>query len=257
MESTVESLKEGIDDIGLNGFTSTSVDVVPGQPFSVIYGNGFQRTDGGDVVVGADGWPLVDPTKKALGDPNPDWTLGFNNNLTFGNFSVGMLFDIRSGGDVWCGTCGIMNYFGTSQQSADERDDVVTFEGVVNTGTADEPVYAENTTAVSLADPNGGVGSYYRVRYGFGGISEMNIHDASWVRLRNVSVGYDLPSTMFDNSFVGGINIQLSARNLWLSTDYPGVDPETKLTGASNGYGLDYFNMPNTKSYSATVKLSF
>ncbi len=257
MESTVESLKEGIDDIGLNGFTSTSVDVVPGQPFSVIYGNGFQRTDGGDVVVGADGWPLVDPTKKALGDPNPDWTLGFNNNLTFGNFSVGMLFDIRSGGDVWCGTCGIMNYFGTSQQSADERDDVVTFEGVVNTGTADEPVYAENTTAVSLADPNGGVGSYYRVRYGFGGISEMNIHDASWVRLRNVSVGYDLPSTMFDNSFVGGINIQLSARNLWLSTDYPGVDPETNLTGASNGYGLDYFNMPNTKSYSATVKLSF
>ena len=257
MESTVESLKEGIDDIGLNGFTSTSVDVVPGQPFSVIYGNGFQRTDGGDVVVGADGWPLVDPTKKALGDPNPDWTLGFNNNLSFGNFSVGMLFDIRSGGDVWCGTCGIMNYFGTSQQSADERDDVVTFEGVVNTGTADEPVYVENTTAVSLADPNGGVGSYYRVRYGFGGISEMNIHDASWVRLRNVSVGYDLPSTMFDNSFVGGINIQLSARNLWLSTDYPGVDPETNLTGASNGYGLDYFNMPNTKSYSATVKLSF
>jgi len=62
---------------------------------------------------------------------------------------------------------------------------------------------------------------------------------------------------MFDNSFVGGINIQLSARNLWLSTDYPGVDPETNLTGASNGYGLDYFNMPNTKSYSATVKLSF
>ena len=260
MESVVESLKEGIDDIGLNGFTSTSVDVVPGQPFSVIYGTGFQRTDAGEVIVGADGWPLVNPTRQALGDPNPDWTLGFNNNLTFGDLSVGVLFDIRSGGDVWCGTCGIINYFGTSEQSAAERDDVVTFDGVVVTGTDDDgniTSTAPNTTAVSLADPNGGVGSYYRVRYGFGGITEMNIHDASWVRLRNVSLGYDLPSSMFDNSFVGGINVQLSARNLWLSTDYPGVDPETNLTGASNGYGLDYFNMPNTKSYSATVKLTF
>jgi len=257
METTVESLKEGIDDIALDGFTSTSVDVVPGQPFSVIYGTGFERNDAGDVVIGSDGFPLVDPTRRALGDPNPDWTLGFNNTLRFGNISVGALFDIRSGGDVWCGTCGIINYFGTSKLSADERDDVVVFEGVQNTGTADEPVYVANETAVALADPNGGLGSYYRVRYGFGGISEMNIHDASWVRLRNVSVGYTLPATMFENSSIGGINISLSARNLWLSTDYPGVDPETNLTGASNGFGLDYFNMPNTKSYSATVKLDF
>lgn len=257
MESTVESLKEGIDDIGLNGFTSTSVDAVPGQPFSVIYGTGFQRSDAGDVIVGSDGYPLVDPTRQALGDPNPDWTLGFNNTFSFGNFSVGALFDIRSGGDVWCGTCGIMNYFGTSKQSADERDDVVVFEGVQNVGTDSEPIYETNETAVALADPNAGLGSYYRVRYGFGGITEMNIYEASWVRLRNVSLGYTLPSEMFKNSFIGGIDVTVSARNLWLSTDYPGVDPETNLTGASNGYGLDYFNMPNTKSYSATVKMSF
>jgi len=257
MESTVEELKEGIDNITLNGFVSTSAAAVPGQPFSAIYGTGFQRTEAGDVIVGDDGWPLVDQTNKAIGDPNPDWTLGFNNNLQFGDLSVGILFDIRSGGDVWCGTCGIINYFGTSQQSADERNDVVTFDGVRNEGTADEPVYVDNDVAVALADPALGLGNYYRIKYGFGGISEMNIHDASWVRLRNVSLGYDLPGDMFDNSFIGGINIQLSARNLWLSTDYPGVDPETNLTGASNGYGLDYFNMPNTKSYSATVKLTF
>jgi hypothetical protein len=207
--------------------------------------------------VGSDGYPLVDPTRQALGDPNPDWTLGFNNTFSFGNFSVGALFDIRSGGDVWCGTCGIMNYFGTSKQSADERDDVVVFEGVQNVGTDSEPIYETNETAVALADPNAGLGSYYRVRYGFGGITEMNIYEASWVRLRNVSLGYTLPSEMFKNSFIGGIDVTVSARNLWLSTDYPGVDPETNLTGASNGYGLDYFNMPNTKSYSATVKMSF
>jgi hypothetical protein len=62
---------------------------------------------------------------------------------------------------------------------------------------------------------------------------------------------------MLEKTFVEGASISLTGRNLWLNTDYPGIDPETNLTGASNGYGLDYFNMPNTKSFSATVRLTF
>jgi hypothetical protein len=62
---------------------------------------------------------------------------------------------------------------------------------------------------------------------------------------------------LLENSGIEGVNFTLSGRNLWLSTDYPGIDPETNLTGDTNGYGLDYFNNPNTKSYNATVKLTF
>lgn len=257
-QNIVEELAEGVESVGLNGFVSTSVDVVPGQPFSAIYGTGWQRTDDGQVIVGADGWPLADPVRKALGDPNPDWTAGFRNTFTFGAFSVSGLLDIRRGGDMWCGTCGIMDYFGTSEQSATERDDIVVFDGVVNQGTASEPNYVPNTTAVALGegDPNSSFTSFYRVRYGFGGISEMSIYDTSWLRLRELTLSYQLPTNILGSSFNGG-TISVTGRNLWLDTEFPGIDPETNLTGDSNGYGLDYFNMPNTKSYAATVRLNF
>ncbi len=259
MENTVESLKDDLENDFLAGFTSTSARAVAGQPYSAIYGLGFQRTDDNQIIVGNDGWPLVDPTPKALADPNPDWTAGWRNSFTYKGVTLSGLLDIRQGGSVWCGTCGIINYFGTSELSAEERDDVVVFNGVVNTGTADEPVYEANTTPVALADPSSpnGVGDYYRVRYGFGGIGEMNIFDASWVRLRELTLGFSLPTSALGNSGIEGVDITLSGRNLWLKTEYPGIDPETNLTGDTNGYGLDYFNNPNTKSYNATVKLSF
>ncbi len=256
-QNDVESLAEGIEDIGLNGFVSTSVDVVPGQPFSAIFGTGWQRTDDGQVIIGSDGWPLADPVKKALGNPNPDWTAGIRNSFTYKGVRVSALLDIRQGGDMWCGTCGIINYFGTSKLSADERNDIVVFNGVVNTGTADEPNYVPNETAVALgsADPTASFPSFYRVRYGFGGITEMNIFETSWLRLRDVSIGYTIPNTVF--GVLNNATFTLTGRNLWLSTDYPGIDPETNLTGDSNGYGLDYFNMPNSKSYTASFKFNF
>lgn len=254
--NTVEELAEGIDDVFLAGFVSTSVDLIPGQPYSVIFGNGWQRTDDGDVIVGADGWPLQDPTKKVLGDPNPDWTLGLRNTFTYKGIRLSALLDIRQGGDMWCGTCGIINYFGTSKLSADERDDIVVFEGVQEQA---DGTYVPNNTPVALgqADPTASFTSFYRVRYGFGGISEMNIFDTSWLRLRDVSIGYSLPKSVLENLPFEGLNVTLTGRNLWLKTDYPGIDPETNLTGVSNGYGLDYFNMPNTKSYNVTVNLTF
>ena len=259
IENNVIALAEGIEAIGLSGFTSTSSEVVAGSPYGVIFGTGWQRNDNGDVIVGSDGWPLTDPVEKVLGDPNPDWTLGLRNTFSFKGLTLGALFDVREGGQVWCGTCGIMNYFGTSQLSADEREDVVVFDGVVNTGSTENPVYETNTLPVALGDADASVGSsdYYRVRYGFGGIGEMNIYDASWVRLRELSLGFEIPKSKIENTPFAGIGITLTGRNLWLSTKYPGVDPETNLTGDTNGFGLDYFNMPNTKSYVASVKLTF
>lgn len=257
MENDIESLAEGVDNITLNGFTSTSANAVAGQPFSTIYGTGFQRTDDGRLIVAADGSPLADATPKALGDPNPDWTAGFRNSFTYKGVTLSALLDIRQGGDIWCGTCGIINYFGTSAASADERDDVVIFDGVQNVGTAENPEYVENNTPYALANPADGLGSYYRVKYGFGGNTEMNVYDGSWIRLRELTLSYSLPTTMLESTFIAGVDFSLTGRNLWLSTDYPGIDPETNLTGSSNGYGLDYFNMPNTKSYNATVKLRF
>ena len=255
----VVELAEGVENIGLAGFTSTSVDLVAGQPYSAIFGTGWQRTEGGDVIVGADGWPLEDQTRKALGDPNPEWTLGIRNTFSYKGITVSGLLDIRRGGQVWCGTCGILDFFGTSQLSADERNDVVVFDGVVNVGSAENPEFVPNTKPVALANADGSASeaSFYRRRYGFGGNAEMNIFDSSWVRLRDLSVGYSIPAAILEPIGLGSASITLTGRNLWLQTEFPGIDPETNLTGASNGYGLEYFNMPNARSFNATINLTF
>ncbi|WP_237708889.1 outer membrane beta-barrel protein [Gillisia marina] len=251
-ENTVEELTDNVESIFLSGFTSTSSRVIAGEPYGAIFGSRFDRNENGDVLIGDNGFPLVDPEDGVVGDPTPDWTMGVRNTFTYKNFSVSALLDVRQGGDVWCGTCGIIDYFGTSQKTAEQREitDFV-FEGVnANTG-------AVNTTEVALADPANGLGSYRWVRYGFGGVSEDYIFDSSWVRLREAAISYQLPQSLLDVTFFNSGSITASGRNLFLITDYPGIDPETNLTGSSNGIGLDYFNQPNTKSYALTVKLNF
>ncbi|MFI8379305.1 SusC/RagA family TonB-linked outer membrane protein [Leeuwenhoekiella sp. NPDC079379] len=250
-ENTVEELAENVTSITLAGFTSTSSRAIAGESYGALFGSRFARNDDGQVLIGDNGFPLVDPEDGVIGDPIPDFTMGIRNSFSYKNFSISALLDIREGGDVWCGTCGIIDYFGTSQTTANQRNitDFV-FEGVnVNSGQV-------NTTQVALADPANGINSYRWVRYGFGGVSEDYIFDSSWVRLREVSLAYNLNSVL-KNTFLSGGSVTLAARNLFVITDYPGIDPETNLTGASNGIGLDYFNQPNTKSYALTVKLNF
>ncbi len=251
-ENDVVELAPDVESILLAGFTSTSSRVIAGQPYGAIFGSRFQRNDAGELLIGDNGFPIVNPIDGVVGDPIPDWTAGIRNTLSYKNFSISALLDIRQGGDVWCGTCGIVDYFGTSQTTAEQRDitDFV-FDGVnANTGET-------NTTEVALADPANGLGGNYWTRYAFGGVSEDYIFDSSWVRLREASITYSLPSSLIDNTFLSGGSFTLAGRNLFLITDYPGIDPETNLTGASNGIGLDYFNQPNTRSYALTVKLNF
>lgn len=152
---------------------------------------------------------------------------------------------------MWCGTCSILDYFGTSKASGDLRDKTVVFEGVGPDGNP-------NTKAVPYADPAASnVNGYYWVRYGFGGNNEQGMYDASWIRLRELTVSYNVPTKLFGKAPFKALSLSFTGRNLWLSTDFPGVDPETNLTGDSNGFGLEYFNMPNTKSYNFGLKATF
>lgn len=249
-ENTVDSLGEGISQIGLSGFTSTSSRAVVGQPYGAIFGSGFQRDDNGNVIIGSDGWPLQDGQTQVYGDPNPDWIAGIRNTFSYKGISLSALLDVRQGGDMWCGTCGVIDYFGTSKQSGDLRNETVVFDGVLEDG-------SPNNIEVSYADPANGLGGNYFIRYGFGGITEMSIYETSWVRLREVTLNYSLPEKVTNALKTGDIDISLSGRNLWLSTEYPGIDPETNLTGGTNGFGLDYFNMPNTKSYGGSIRITF
>jgi TonB-linked SusC/RagA family outer membrane protein len=249
-ENDVIKLAEGVDQVFLAGFSSTSAVAQVGSPFSSIYGSRFARDAQGNVLIDDDGYPLAETTDGIVGDPTPDWLAGISNTFTYKDLSLSFLIDIRSGGDVWCGTCGILDFFGTSQATA-ARDQSTVFSGVVaSTGQV-------NTQTVPLYDASISENNNYWRRYGFGGLSETAIYDASWVRLREVTLAYNLPSKWLSKIFISNASIAAYGRNLWLSTKYPGVDPETNLTGDSNGFGLDYFNQPNTKSYGLNLSLNF
>ncbi|MCP3932069.1 MAG: TonB-dependent receptor, partial [Bacteroidetes bacterium] len=249
-KNKVEYFPENAVEKKLEGFTSTLSRMIEGEAYGAIVGDGFLKNDEGQPFIDEQGWPMRDPNKQWLGNPNPDWIMGIHNSFEiFNRIRISALLDIRKGGDMWSGTMGVMNYFGVTKQSAEERNDVVVFEGIHEDG-------SPNTTAVALANPGEGLGSYYRVRNGFG-YSAMNIFDTSWIRLRELAVSYSLSPKLLEKLPLSGLTVTLSGHNVWLKTNYPGIDPETNLTGTSNGFGLDYFNMPNTKSYTASLKMTF
>lgn len=249
-ENVVEELVEGVESVTLNGFSSTSSRAVAGESYGAIFGNRFARNDAGEVLIDEDGYPLQATTDGVVGDPIPDWLAGISNQFQYKGLGLSFLIDIREGGDVWCGTCGILDYFGVSEATL-LRDQTTVFEGVL------ESTGQPNSQVVPYSDPTIPYGNNYWRRYGFGGLSETAIYDGSWIRLREVTLTYSLPEKWLENTFINALSLSAFGRNLWVETDYPGVDPETNLTGDSNGMGLDYFNQPNTKSYGLNVQLNF
>ncbi|MDP4281860.1 MAG: SusC/RagA family TonB-linked outer membrane protein [Bacteroidota bacterium] len=240
----VLSLAGGVNRLFLGGFTGSEVDAVVGQPYRTIYGYDWVRDDKGNVMIGDDGYPIMSENMTALGNVDPKWTLGIGSTLRWKDLSLYFLFDIKHGGKMWDGTRGAMDYFGTSAGTLN-RGEKVLFEGIVqSTGKA-------NTQEVELTqDWYQGVGS------GFVGCTQPYIEDAGWVRLRTVTLSYSL-SNLVKKSFIRQLTVYFTGTNLWLYTHYKGVDPETNLLGSDNAQGIDYFNMPGTKSYTIGLNLAF
>jgi TonB-linked SusC/RagA family outer membrane protein len=248
----VLSLAEGVTEISIeSGFTGIGSYAIKDQPYGVFYGSKWLRNDNGQLIIsqagGNAGIPLVDDTNGNIGNPYPDWTSGIRNTLEWKGLSLSALLDIKQGGKAWCGTIARMSRLGRTAESVNRDGANATYviEGVADDG-SDNPT-TPNTATVSALN-------YFSHYKGDGAYSaaENAVYSTSWVRLREVSLTYhyNLKSTWF--KFV---EFSFVARNLWLKTDYPGVDPETSLTGAgSNLQGFDYFNNPSTKSFSFGIK---
>lgn len=248
-KSTVKSLADGADRVALTGATSISSSLIAGQPYGVLYGTRYLRNEQGDMVIGSDGFPLVDPEMGVLGNTNPDWLAGINNTLSYKRIFLSFLIDMRHGGVMWNGTRNTMNYYGTSKSTGNQRDITgYIFKGVTEGGQV-------NTTPVDFAPATGDVTNNRWVRYGRTGVAEDAIEDASWIRMRQLSLSYQFNDDLIRKLGMKKLSVAFVAKNLFLITKYSGIDPETNLTGNSNGRGLDYFNMPNYKSYGVVVKV--
>lgn len=245
----VLKLADGVKELSLEaGFASMGSYAIVNEPYGVFYGTKWARNSAGQLLIGANGLPTVDPVRGNLGNPYPDWFAGLRNTFTYKNVSLTCLFDIRQGGSIWNGTWARLQQIGQTEESGAGREKAYVIEGVkASDGSTNDIVISAY--------------NYFRTFKGDGGnyASENAMQDGSWIRLRDLGLSYkftSLPASV--GKYVKGLELGVVGRNLWLKTDYTGVDPETSLTGAgSNIGGWDYFNNPSTKSYTFSLKANF
>ncbi|MEN8858679.1 MAG: SusC/RagA family TonB-linked outer membrane protein [Flavobacteriaceae bacterium] len=247
----------GVESVFLAGFTGTSSRAVEGEALATLWGGKFARDENNNYVLDTNGFPTIAAENGVLGDPNPDWIGGLTSSLSYKNFTLSAQVETSQGNDHWTGTEGVLKYFGIDPITAIETtasENLQTFDGRTITagttfrGTVDN--FGGNNVALTeewyLA--NGG---------GFGSQAESFVQDASWTRLREITLAYNVSTEKIGKIGLTSLQLSLSGRNLALWTDIKGFDPDVNLTGASKGRGLDYFTNPATQSYIMTVKLGF
>jgi TonB-linked SusC/RagA family outer membrane protein len=263
---------EGTTSILLTGFAGTSSRAVLNQPVGVLWGGRFDRDAAGALILDSQGFPTAASTEGVLGDPNANFRAGLSNSFSYKGLSLNVLFDSSVGGDLWDGTNGALNVFGKTIESANilnlsaaeaaalkgSNGATAQSQGVLN---ADGSYSVRGNIADFGAGPRLLNQSWYSgLGGGFGAVAEQFIKSATWVKLREVTLAYRLTnSSILEKTGLDAITLSLSGRNLWLWTEDKtlGQDPETNLTGGSNGRGLQYFNSPNTKSFIFSLNLKF
>jgi len=229
------------------GFSDVHTALIEGQPLGVIVGSTWERDAAGNQIIGADGFPMVAKDPAVIGNPIPDFLMKFNSNLEWKNFSLLADLEWKHGGDRWNGTHAILDYYGRSEQSGNERNITgYIFPGVQADG-------AKNNIPVDFYDPQEDVSRNRWVRYGIGGVAADYVERADWLRFNTLKLTYQLKL----KGIIQKMSLSAYANNIVLWSPYKGVDPEQLLFDQANSSGLDFFNLPSTKTYGFNVALQF
>ncbi len=262
----------GAESVYLDGFQGTSSRAVEGHALGTLWGGLFNRDANGKLVLDANGFPTVAPEEGVLGDPNPDWRGGFNSGIKYKNFELSGLFDVSMGGKTWNGTFGALTNFGMTPETANqvtvsaaEAATIVDYNGTPLNSVGGAVTNSDGSVTVRGNLQDFGAGKvllnqayYTNIGGGFGPVAEQFITDASWAKLREVTFSYNMNTDLIKKAGLNSVTFSLSGRNLWLWTKADlDFDPESNLTGASNGRGLQYFNHPTTKSYVGSIQINF
>lgn len=190
---------------------------------------------GDELFTDIDGSGEINSTdRKIIGDPNQDWTFGFNNTFTYKDFDLGIFFQGAIGGDIYS--------FTLSELAS---------------GGSNATTEALNSWTPNNTDTNIPAAAAREKR-----INSRFVYDGSYVRLKNIALGYNLPQNITEKLGMDRVRFSLSAQNLLTITDYPGTDPEVSYRAAGNqngnaNQGFDYGNYPNIESITLSANLKF
>lgn len=204
-----------------------------GEKFRDIDGT---KDDNGDLTGVPDG-QLNNDDRTIIGNPNPDFIWGWNNTFSFKGFDLNIFFQASQGNDIISYTLMELDLLNGSNNATTN---------------------ALNRWTPSNTDTN--------VPRAFGGRSRRSssrfIYDGSFVRLKNIALGYNLPQDVLKKLKMQKLRLYVSAQNLFTITDYPGYDPEVNYrtdggAGGNRNLGLDYGSYPNAKAVTFGVNLGF
>ncbi|MFP4228565.1 MAG: SusC/RagA family TonB-linked outer membrane protein [Salinivenus sp.] len=254
--SQVVELTPSLNTLPLSSSFGVTVRATEGEPFGQITGESFARTDDGRRIIGDDGLPRTVPAADSttLGNVQPDWTGGLSNTFRYKGLSLRVLLDVQSGGDIYSLSNSVAARQGTAAFTVEGREAWYSGEGgyvadgVVNTGSEDNPTYEENTQAVDPQDYWNEVSS----------IAEAFVYDGSYVKLREVVLSYSLPDPLLARTPIKQASVSLVGRNLAnLYKDTPGFDPESSIGPNLSDQGREAFAFPQTRSYGMNLNLTF
>jgi len=215
-----------------------------------IYGTGYLKNENGDFILTSTGNYIANNELKKLGNYNPDFTLGWNNEFTYKSWNLGFLFDWHQGGEIVSRTRALGNVGGQLAETVNRPEGGIIAQGVINTGTAENPNFIPNTTAITAE-------SYYRQFYDRNH-EENNMYDASFLKLRQFSIGY---SFQLKQGFAGikegiDINFSIVGRNIFAITENPHFDPE-QFAVQGTGFVSGVEDMSYATARSIGFKTSF
>lgn len=295
-ENTVLSLANGLTQLTITNESQIDVVAIPGRPYGEIIGTGlarYQKTDAegnevddpnnGKTLIGDDGYYIA-KERGVIGNVIPDWSGGISNVLSYKNLSMSFSIGVSKGGNLFSktnkygldngqfeetlegreswyaattdernmGRVGLYNSDGTPQLDAEEKQ-MFDPKGSDPVGYVADGVLADGTENVKGVDPQ-----FYFHQRKWGGIAELDVYDASYVKLRDVTINYNFPTKWFGKGFLKSASFALVGRNLWLIySGAPNIDPESSFTSNNNGLGQEYSAMPTTRSLGFNLKLVF
>jgi TonB-linked SusC/RagA family outer membrane protein len=245
--SKVIAIKEGISEIPFYDEGRILNKLVTGGSAADLYGFAYRRDDAGQLLIKANGLPDVTTTLVKVGNALPDWVGSINNTISYKGFSLSALVEYKKGGDVFDVTMRNAIRNGVLKITENRYQQVV-FDGVkiADGKPNDIPVILDH--------------NYYRDNANvFNTVADVILQDASWLRLRNVNLSYDLPAKlMMKTGFLKGCAVGVTASNILLWTPYSGYDPgSTAFSAGYNVYGFTGSNIPNFSSVIFNLNLNF
>jgi TonB-linked SusC/RagA family outer membrane protein len=256
--------------LGSDGSIQTVATV--GKAYGGLFGAAYLRDAQGQIIVNPDGSPATNPTKQILGKYTPDWIGGITNSFKYKQISLSFLIDASVGGSQYSGTNATGVYTGVLASTLPGRDAEhggldYYFPGndnsktpIAGAGPGGETVYHDGIIFKGVT-PDGKANKtimpaqlYYKALNNF---DEAWVYKSTFVKLREVKIGYEFPAALLKHIGFAGANVALVGRNLWIiHKKVPNVDPETAFN-TGNGQGLEDLSLPGTRSYGININLKF